>query len=69
LRWTRWKMRTWRSWTCAKTPLIHMNWTRIPHIPSMITCRNDPSDNCATDHESVGERLADTMRHNDLTCR
>src|SRR5262249_32180581 len=30
-------------------------------------CRNDPGDNRAADHESVGERLADAMRHDDHT--
>jgi hypothetical protein len=30
-------------------------------------CRNDPGDDCAADHESVGERFADAMGHNDHT--
>jgi hypothetical protein len=29
--------------------------------------RNDPGDDRTADHESVGERLADAMRHNDRT--
>ena len=29
--------------------------------------RNDPGDDRTADHESVGERLADAMRHNDCT--
>nr|AEH76928.1 succinate dehydrogenase/fumarate reductase [Bradyrhizobium sp. JS329] len=29
--------------------------------------RNDPADDRAADHESVGERLADAMRHDDPT--
>ena len=29
--------------------------------------RNEPGDNRAADHEPVGERLADAMRHHDPT--
>jgi hypothetical protein len=46
--------------------LIQINWTRIPHIPSMITVAMIPDDRAAY-HESIGERLADAMCHNDHT--
>src|SRR5215510_5055709 len=42
-------------------PDAHSAHTKHDH------CRNDPGDNRAADHESVGERLADAMRHNDRT--
>jgi hypothetical protein len=42
-----------------------MNWTRIPHITEHDHRRNDPGDDRAADHESIGERFAHAMRRND----
>ena len=42
---------------------IQMNWTRMPHITEHDHRRNDPGGDRTADHESVGEGLADAMRH------
>jgi hypothetical protein len=49
------------------TAPIQMNWTRIPHIQSMITVATIPATTAPTTMNRSAKRFAHTMRHNDRT--
>ena len=51
--------------TSFRTGSVQTNWMRIPDMPSLIQVATNPGGNRAGDQESVGECLADTVRHHD----